>query len=105
MSLSSCATGSGCSVASTCPLHAQLPSSYPALPRSLGPLAPRRSPAATVAALFLLRCLPDREMPFVVPLLVLLGRWVAARAFVLVTVSSKRDHLGGGGNGRCKPLL
>lgn len=38
--------------------------------------------------------LPDRERPLMAPLLVLLGRRVAARALVLLAVSSKWDHLG-----------
>lgn len=85
----------GCSMASTHPLHAQSPYPCLALPYASCPLAPRRSPVAPVAAPSLLRRSPDQERPFMVPLLVLLSRRVTACAFVLVTVSSKRDHLGG----------
>lgn len=85
----------GCSVALTHPLRVRSPSPCLALPYASCPLAPHCSAAAPVAAPSLLRRSPDRERPFVVPLLVLLGCRVTACAFVLVTVSSKWDHLGG----------
>lgn len=84
----------GYSVALTHPLCAQSPSPCPALPYTSCPLTAHHSPAAPIAAPSLLRRSPDRERLFVVPLLVLLGCRVTARAFILITVSSKRDDLG-----------
>lgn len=64
--------------------------SPPPLPR------PRCCPSAPTA-------LPDPDRPLMAPLLVLLGRRVAARTLVLVAVSSERDHLGDKGTAQPPP--
>lgn len=86
----------GSSVAWTQPLRMQSPSPCPALPQAPAPSSPPSPQPRRCCCCcpFAPAAWPDRERPLMALLLVLLGRGVAARALVLVAVSSKRDHLG-----------